>query len=277
MANRRQGIFWIGTIPESSYSVPDSLPSFATYIAGQLEEGAGGFRHWQILVSLRSKGSLATVKGLFTSDSHWELTRSAAANTYVLKDATSVGQRFTWGALPILRKSRTDWDAIWLRAQLGDLLAIPASIRTISYRTLRTIAADYDNPLPMDRTAYVYWGPTGTGKTRRAYAEAGSMGSYFKDPRSKFWCGYRGESHIIIDEFRGGIDISHLLRWLDRYPVRVETKGSSRPLCATTIWITSNVQPELWYPDADYPTVAALLRRLIINPDGPVDFAIPSE
>ena len=80
----------------------------------------------------------------------------------------------------------------------------------------------------------------GTGKSRRAWSEA-TLSAYCKDPRTKFWCGYTTQSNVVLDEFRGGIDISHVLRWLDRYPVRVEIKGSSRPLLATTFWITSNL------------------------------------
>lgn len=105
------------------------------------------------------------------------------------------------------------------------------------------------------------WGPTGVGKSRRAWEEAGND-AYSKDPRTKFWCGYQGQRHIIIDEFRGSIDISHLLRWLDRHPVRVETKGGSQPLMATTFWITSNLPPSAWYPELDSETYLALERRI---------------
>lgn len=91
------------------------------------------------------------------------------------------------------------------------------------------------------------------------------MDAYPKDPRSKFWDGYRGHQHVVIDEFRGGIDISHILRWLDRYPVIVEVKGSSTVLKAEGIWITSNLDPRCWYPEADEETVSALLRRLNIT------------
>lgn len=80
----------------------------------------------------------------------------------------------------------------------------------------------------------------------------------------EWWCGYRGEKHIVVDEFRGVVDVSHVLRWWDRYPVRVETKGGSRPLLATHYWITSNLDPRAWYPDLDEDTVDALLRRLNI-------------
>ena len=119
-------------------------------------------------------------------------------------------------------------------------------------------------PKAIVRTCDVFWGTTGTGKSRRAWEEAGDI-VYAKDPRTKWWCGYRGEKNVIIDEFRGTIDIAHLLRWLDRYPVCVEIKGASRPLNCERFWITSNVDPRKWYPEIDEETLAALLRRLNIT------------
>lgn len=118
-------------------------------------------------------------------------------------------------------------------------------------------------PVGVERTINVYWGVTGSGKSRRAWDEAG-LDAFPKDPRTKFWDGYRGHRHVVIDEFRGGIDVAHLLRWFDRYPVVVEVKGSSVVLAATTIWVTSNLDPRQWYPDVDAETLAALLRRLNI-------------
>lgn len=149
-------------------------------------------------------------------------------------------------------------------ARVGDICSIPPDIRVQSYRTLRAISADYAQPVGMERTCFVFWGETGTGKSRRAWEEAG-LEAYPKDPRTKFWCGYQGQEHVVIDEFRGGIDISHVLRWLDRYPVIVEIKGSSTVLRCRTIWITSNVCPQLWYPEADGSSIAALMRRLNIT------------
>jgi hypothetical protein len=131
------------------------------------------------------------------------------------------------------------------------------------YRTLRAIGSDYALPAAMERSCMVFWGPTGSGKSRRAWEES-TLDAYPKDPRTKFWCGYNGQEHVVVDEFRGGIDISHLLRWLDRYPVIVEIKGASVVLQAKKIWITSNIPPVQWYPDLDASTFAALERRLTI-------------
>lgn len=120
------------------------------------------------------------------------------------------------------------------------------------------------NPLAMERQVHVYWGATGLGKSRKAWEEAG-LAAYPKGPTSIYWDGYTGQENVVIDEFRGGIGISHLLRWFDRYPVCVENKFGGCVLCAKHIWITSNLNPLDWYKDLDKETMDALLRRLIIT------------
>jgi len=263
MSERRQGIFWIGTIPGHAFT--PYLPPGVRWIRGQLEEGKGGFIHWQLIVALSTKGSMHQLRELF-GPYHFELSRSRSASEYVWKDDTRVpGTQFELGQRPIQRNDPKEWDKIWDCAIRGDLCSIPSSVRVQSYRTLRAISADYAKPVGMVRTCIVYWGPTGTGKSRRAWDEAG-MDAYPKDPNSKFWCGYNGQKNVVIDEFRGRIDISHLLRWLDRYPTIVEIKGSSVVLSCTKVWITSNLSPIDWFPEVDAQTVNALLRRLeIIN------------
>lgn len=249
------------TLPGHSF-VP-YLPPGITYIKGQMEIGEGGFTHWQVLVHASRSRRLAWIRTTF-GPFHAELTRSAAADDYVWKEATRVpGTQFELGSKPIRRNERKDWDAIWESACTGDLYSIPTDVRIRCYSTFKRIRADHLQPVAMERTCTVFWGPTGTGKSRRAWDEAGPS-CYSKDPRTKFWCGYNGETNVVIDEFRGGIDISHMLRWLDRYPVRVELKGSSFPLQTQRFWITSNLHPGDWYPEIDAETRQALMRRLLI-------------
>lgn len=259
----RQARYWICTIPRDDWQ--PCLPDTACWIIGQPEIGESGYRHWQLMVTFSSKKTINQVKLAFgIQGMHVEATRSSAAQAYVRKEETRDGEPFEFGAPPINRNSSTDWDRVKQLAKSGEIDLVPSDIFIRYYRTLVTIAADNDKPVGLEKVTYVYYGSTGTGKSRRAFSEA-TEEVYVKDPRSKFWCGYRGESNIIIDEFRGGIDISHMLRWLDRYPVRVELKGSSAPLKATKIWITSNLHPLNWYPDLDNETKQALLRRLEIT------------
>lgn len=273
-APRRQGVCWIATVPYAEMSKPTELPLDVVYLKGQLEQGEStDYKHWQFVFCLSKKKSLAGVRKLFGRTGHFELTVSKKANEYVWKDDTSLGERFELGKQSFQRNSKHDWDQIWLDAVSGSIETIPASIRVTSYRTLRAIGADYDQPFAAVRSCRVYWGATGTGKSRLAHEQAGLVDTYVKDPCTKFWCGYRGEGNVIIDEFRGRIDISHLLRWLDRYPIRVEIKGSSRPLRATRFWITSNVGPDEWYPEADHETRLALLRRLEVTHFPAIEFS----
>lgn len=265
---RRQGIFWLLTCPfpnEVCASLSSgSLPDQVVWAKGQQEEGATGYKHYQVIVAFCKKVSLASVVGVFGRGIHAELSRSQAAEAYCHKEDTRVGEPFEVGAKPFRRNSKTDWESVWNAAKSGELESIPANVRVVSYRTLRAIGSDYSVALPIDRRVDVFWGTTGTGKSRRAWSEAGET-AYAKCPRSKFWDGYQDHEHVIIDEFRGGIDVAHLLRWFDRYPVRVEIKGSSRPLHARRIWITSNVEPRYWYPELDSQTLDALMRRLNIE------------
>lgn len=261
--SRSQGRYWILTIPHHGFT--PYLPSGYQWIRGQLELGANGFLHWQIALSTPDKVRGSYVKRTFGSLAHIELSRSSAANEYVWKDDTRVdGTQFELGQRKLQRQSNTDWNSVRQCAVQGDLDGVPDDVYVRCYNQLRRIGSDHLRPVAMERSCSVFWGASGTGKSRKAWEDAG-MDAYPKAPTTKFWDGYRGEKHVVIDEFRGTIEISHLLRWLDRYPCIIEVKGSSLVLRATRIWITSNLDPRQWYPLVDSDTVDALMRRLDIT------------
>lgn len=166
---RRQGIFWLLTIPypcsvmqqllESS-----QLPTSVVWIRGQLEQGEQtDYLHYQAVAAFDTKKSLAAVKGVFGT-CHAELSRSEAAEAYVHKQDTRVGEPFEFGAKPIRRNSRTDWESVWTAAKSGDLSSVPANIRVVSYHALRAIHSDHAVPGFIDRSVTVYYGCTGSGK-----------------------------------------------------------------------------------------------------------------
>lgn len=125
-----QGVYWIGTCPEGNPCFPiQEIPTGLTWIRGQLEEGDGGYRHWQIAFAFPGRVRLTSCTAIFGSGCHFELSRSSAVRDYVWKDDTSLGERFEFGAVPITTSDRTDWDAVWGHAQLGDVLSIPAGVR----------------------------------------------------------------------------------------------------------------------------------------------------
>lgn len=253
-----QGRYWLLTIP--CHDFMPYLPPGVSFLKGQLEQGASGFLHWQLMASFPKKVTCSYVKTIFGTTCHAELSRSSAANEYVWKEDSRVGHMFQLGKLPMKRNSATDWDEVRENAKKGKFDDIPADIFIRSYANLKRIAVDHMQAVPQEKEVYVFWGRTGTGKSRRAWEEA-TFGAFPKDPCTKWWCGYTGQTHVVIDEFRGQIGISHLLRWLDRYPVVLESKGSSCVSRMEKIWITSNLSPDEWYPDLDEETKSALRRR----------------
>lgn len=255
-----QARYWILTIPYEHFT--PYLPPNTSYIKGQLEIGATTeYYHWQLIVYYPKKVSLSYIKLIFGGEVHAEISRSSAAEAYVWKLDTAVaGTQFELGKKSIKRNSEKDWELIVKCAREGDFNSIPGDVLIRCYGNIKKLRVDSLQPEPIERTVSVYWGRTGAGKSQRAWAEA-SFEAFPKDPNTKFWDGYTGQCHVVIDEFRGAISISHLLRWLDRYPVIVEVKGSAVALKAQHIWITSNLSPEEWYPDLDSETKAALRRR----------------
>lgn len=183
---RRQGTYWMGTISTESEWEP-SLPEGVAYLRGQLERGDGGFEHHQIFFILQRKGSLRAVRRLWDPIiGHWELTRSRAAEQYVWKDDTRIGEPYEFGSRPLNRNDATDWDAIRNLASTGQFEAIPSDVFIRYYGNLNRIRNDFVQPIAMVRSCSVLWGPTGSGKSRRAWLEAGDE-AYAKDPRTKFW------------------------------------------------------------------------------------------
>lgn len=251
------------TIPQHLYT--PYLPDACSYIAGQLECGAEtNYLHWQLLVVFRRSVRLAAVRKTF-GPVHAELSRSAAADSYVWKDDTAVADtRFSLGTKPVRRQSKLDWELVLDCARRGDLGSIPGDIQVRYFGNLLRIGSYYAAPGAMVRQCFLYWGKTGMGKSRAAWTAAG-LDAYSKSPTTKFWDGYRSHRNVVIDEFRGGISIEHLLRWLDRYPVLVEIKGSAVPLMAENIFITSNIPIDLWYPGIDLETLNALKRRINVT------------
>jgi len=259
-----QARYWLLTIPHHQYAY--YLPPGVVYLRGQLERGSTGYLHWQLLATFGTKVRLRAVKRVFGDSAHAEPSKSTAADAYVWKEDTSIaGTRFELGRKPTSMASKPDWDEVWKSAKSGRLIDIDAGIRVRNYQTLKRIEKDHMEPIAMERSCAVFWGSTGTGKSRRAWAEAG-MGAYPKNSRTKFWDGYREHEHVVMDEFTGEIGITNLLTWLDRYPVIIETKGGAAVLRAKRIWITSNVDPHMWYNTSASPEqIEALIRRMEIT------------
>lgn len=136
------------------------------------------------------------------------------------------------------------------------------------YRGLHALrAAVIDRPRDQTtaKDVIVYFGPTGTGKTRGAIDKLTELyGDYYLwDPTMHpWWDGYDNHRGVLIDEFRGQLPFSVILRLLDRYRMTVQVKGGTRQFVADTIYITSPKHPDEWYKDDGSDKVTQLKRRI---------------
>jgi len=107
----------------------------------------------------------------------------------------------------------------------------------------------------------VWWGPAESGKSRAARKWLGS-GKYdtVDYTQGGFFIGYKGSENIILDDFEGQASMEKkvFMNMADRYPLVVNVKGTERNWAPKRIAITSNTNPEGWYPSQKI----ACMRRL---------------
>lgn len=111
---------------------------------------------------------------------------------------------------------------------------------------------------------HIIWGEPGVGKTRHIYEKYNNRDVYCLalgegSRGSVWWCGYTNQPVILVDEFEGQMAWGSFLKFTDRYPYQMQTKGGHTFRLATHIYFTSNSHPKDWYPANKY---AALERRM---------------
>lgn len=105
-----------------------------------------------------------------------------------------------------------------------------------------------ETPRPVAPIEVIWlYGSSGCGKTRKVYSDTSN--NVFRPINHKWWEGYDGHKTILIDDFRPSFcSWDDLLRLLDIYPFRVETKGGSRQVQFNKIYITTPYSPKKTYP-----------------------------
>lgn len=219
-----------------------------------------GTPHLQGFVTFKNSKTLTAVKKI-DARAHWEKAKqSECAANYCMKDGNYEKKDYrTQGA-------RTDIDAaISTLREYGikrvkrdhpkEFLKYPSGF----------LALDVLNEEERDFKPDVLWlwGRTGTGKSHFAKNVYPERTHWWSGRDLRWWQGYRGEDVVVIDDFRKDFcKFRELLRILDRYPYKVEVKGSHRELNSKMIVITTIAPPMEMYANLQGERLDQLARRL---------------
>lgn len=264
MSQTSRAIHWCFTLNNPTideHQLVDYLEDFGvTYAVFQLEEGENGTPHYQGYVAFKEKQRLSALNGIFgPARPHWEVCRGTPTQNrdYCTKKEGRIGDFCEIGELPVQKGKRTDLSVLHTRLQQGltsaqyvtEFFDVFQRNPKLVENYLSATLPERDSNAPF--SSWLLVGPPGLGKSRLACALSDCLhGGVFRHCLGKWFDGYRGERTIIFDDFCGSsLPFSGFKRIFDRYPVRVEIKGTSCNLAATNFIITSNFEPKDWWKE----------------------------
>lgn len=222
------------------------------YVVYQVEKGKEETTHLQGAVWFKQMKRLSAVKKL-SARAHWEVMRGTAqqAIDYCTKEDTRVDGPFEAGEKPIHQGKRSDLvnlhNDIKSGVSMDDLLETHSGAIMKFTRGFQFVSAHYLQKSCQEFRfvkCHIYWGATGTGKTRKVHELDPSV--YVVD-NYPWWDGYNGQKSVLFDDFYGGVPAHKMLRLLDGYSVQLPVKGGFTWAQWETVYITSNTPPMDWY------------------------------
>lgn len=238
-----------------------------------------GTPHFHLYVEHKDAKTFSSMKKKFPRANIQIAVGSAEQNkTYLAKQKLILEE-----GTPKKQGKRSDIETV------KDLIAEGANMRSVipvskSVQSVR-MAEIYFKYLEKARNWHTkilwYWGPTGTGKSISAREMWEEEDVYETMENNKWWEGYDGHTHVIVDDIReSDFSFKSLLRMCDRYGYKVECKGGSRQLLAKEICFTSPKSPQQMFQFCG-EDVKQLLRRITeikeFREDGTTDSVFPDK
>ena len=225
------------------------------------EQGELKTPHLQIYFRMKEAKTFSKIKKVFTR-AHIEVAKGSDEQNriYCSKERILIEEGTTK-----VQGKRNDIETIRNMVQEGhgmrDILEVATSVQSV--RMAEIHLKYFEKKRCTKPIVKWYYGPTGSGKTIRAHEE--SEDPYVCLDTIKWWEGYDGHKHIIIDDMRGDFAKFHqLLKLLDRYEYKVECKGGSRQIQAEQIIITSCYSPQQMFYAKTEENLQQLFRRIDI-------------
>nr|WAE42325.1 MAG: replication associated protein [Cressdnaviricota sp.] len=266
-ARGKSWVFTVNNYTDLDISILDNLE--VSYIIYGKEVGESGTPHLQGFVTFKSTLRFNSVKKLL-KNAHWEKAISSEAMNYCMKDGNfKVRDNRKQGVRNDLKEAISS-----LKNDGFDKMIIEYPEVYVKYHNgleklnikLKEVKRNF-KPLVI----WIY-GPTGTGKTRQVVEKEKDL--WISGKNLRWWDGYDNNKTVLFDDFRKDFCTFHeLLRILDRYPYRIEKKGSSMEFNSEKIYITSCFSPEEVYDTRE--DIGQLIRRIdsIIGPGPEVEYS----
>lgn len=245
------------------------------YCVYQLEKGKNGTEHFQGYIEFKRTMCLSTVKSLLGGRVHLERRRGTQteARDYCMKKEDRVaksGPPVELGTYTVCEGpgARTDiatmCAAIKNNPYVVDIAKMYPHMYIKYHKGIHALCTVYQPLRTKPPNIVLFFGTTGTGKTRDAFRLYKNV--FRKAPDTRWFDGYHNQQTLLLDDFCGRMSkmsLSYLLQLLDRYDIRIEIKCSYTNLVSTTIVITTNIHPWLWYDYSEREEqYKALARRI---------------
>jgi predicted ATPase len=246
----------VNNYTDTDYS--NLLDTICEYVIVGKETGESGTPHLQVYIYFKNAISFSSMKKKYPT-AHIEITKGTPqqAADYCKKD----GQFQENGQLPQSGK-RTDLDEVRQLIKDGKGMKEIVNI-TSSYQSVKMAEQilKYNEPTRKWKPKVLWFhGSTGTGKTKQAYEDLGED-CYTCLSTGRWFDGYDAHENVLIDDMRKDfLKFHELLRLLDRYAMRIETKGGTRQFLAKNIIITSAYHPSILYETRE--DIQQLIRRI---------------
>lgn len=227
--------------------------------------------HWQTFVYFHNAKTFKEVLNYFKKRKiHVEFSKGSIAENiaYCTKDDDYVeyGIRPSQGA-------RTDLLEIGNEIAKGkkvDDICLENPVLYHQYgRTLNKLEALYQRTqyrTEMTTCEWIY-GPTGVGKSHKAFLKYHPTTHYNLPDDGGWWDGYDQQKYVIINEYRGHIKYDKLLELIDKTPLSVRRRGREPcPFTSKHVIITSSLSPQDVYCNRmEGDSIEQLLRRIVVT------------